>query len=190
MQCFTFRTVTDRVEITEKFADLSPEKRYEYGYKAFMRAVEGTAHEEGFGDGVAWEIACKKLEKLDKSSKKKGGYDTLALDSYDEDEKEKPYTIDTDTASYSVSKETLSHFEKWEIDEDLKIAKTDILDIRDDLIIEEGIDLVNLLRVYADCINTEKHDSLIQRLCDTYPVLKDNLMLIIQSGRLKELFSF
>lgn len=177
-------------EILGLFSDLvtTPEKKIEYASEIISAGLQGRIRFQNFNLD-AYEATIRKNERLGKESKRKK---EIFLDTSDSSEDWDEVTakggIKPDTATVRAVNKMEDVYEKLLDDDELRFAVDTIKSLQQSIMVEAHVDIVltikQALRGLSDSI------SVLQKVCDEYAIVAEQVKTILGSGlEFEELFA-
>lgn len=202
MKCFSFSMLSqinpaDMAVAFSKYVNLGTDgmaqvqgntvhTKYSMTYEAFHNYMSGKCREPY--EPAAWETTCKKNERMSEKEKKKRE-PSLVSDEEGTDAIAQGKSLDGSVTMSGAYTEGCSAFDKsveaygkMEMDYDCKIALSFILDLRDELLVEEGIDIVALLRRALSDTYDSDVVSTLRNLFENYEFIGDYVKTFLESA--------
>ena len=192
--CFGFGTAFGVSEIPEDvlylFKDLvvNPDKKIEFASEIVVSGLQGHINLNKDFNIDAFEYAIKHNTFLNKErKKKKESY--IEFDSEDWEDSATHGGIQESQINGKAVQKMADAFEEIIADDSLRYAVETIKSLNNDLIVEENIDFIEVLKQAVDFVPSAVE--MVKYICDKYKVISDIAYEILNSGRpIDELFAF
>lgn len=192
--CFGFGTAFGVSEIPEDvlylFKDLvvNPDKKIEFASEIVVSGLQGRINLNKDFNIDAFEYAIKHNTFLNKErKKKKESY--IEFDSEDWEDSATRGGIQESQINGKAVQKMADAFEEIIADDSLRYAVETIKSLNNDLIVEENIDFIEVLKQAVDFVPSAVE--MVKYICDKYKVISDIAYEILNSGRpIDELFAF
>ena len=192
--CFGFGTAFGVSEIPDDvlylFKDLviNPEKKIEFASEIVVSGLQGRINLKKDFNIDAFEYAIKHNTYLNiERKKKKESY--INFDSEDWDESAIRGGIQDSQLNSKAVEKMADAFEELIMDDSLRYAVETIKSLNNDLIVEENINFIEVLKQAVDFVPSAVE--MVKYICDKYKVISDMAYEILNSGKpIDELFAY
>lgn len=182
------QTKTVKLQIWGLFVAMmeNPTKNIEYIWEIFESAKAGRINLDRPFNLAKYDAIIRRNGKLNtyRDMKEFGlKYIDFSRESLDRQDSKANGGITVDVVSYqaSVISDTVDDFEKLFIDDELKDAVGYVNALNESFIVDEGIDVIFLLKKALDGIPDAV--AKLRTLCEDFPLIGENIKIIISSGQ-------